>query len=62
MARGFTAAMLAGMACDGFITVAVDTVRAGAQTIRVRRLRITNAGRMAIKGLTPSVRARPGQP
>jgi hypothetical protein len=50
MARGFTAAMLAGMTCDGFITVAVDTVRAGAQTFRVRRLRITNAGRMAIKG------------
>jgi len=50
MAYGFSAAMLAGMACDGFVTSAVDTVRAGDRTIKVRRLRITDAGQRVIEG------------
>ncbi len=49
MAYGFSTAMLVGMACDGFVTVVVDTVRAGDRTIKVRRLRITDAGRKAIE-------------
>lgn len=48
MAYGCSAAMLAGMASDGFITVAIDTVRANDRTINVRRLRIADAGRKAI--------------
>jgi hypothetical protein len=44
-----SAAMLAGMVCDGFIAVVIDTVRAGDRTIKVRRLRITDAGRNAIE-------------
>jgi hypothetical protein len=50
MAYGFSTAMLAAMACDGFITVVVDTVRAGDRTMNVRRLRITDAGREMIGG------------
>ena len=49
MAYGFSTAMLTGMACDGFITVVVDTVCAGARTINVRRLLITDAGRKVIE-------------
>ena len=49
MAYGFSTAMLAGMACDGFVTVVIDTVCAGDRTIRVRRLRITEVGRKAIE-------------
>jgi hypothetical protein len=40
MAYGCSSAMLAGMVCDGFITLMVDTAR---------RLRITDAGRKAIE-------------
>jgi hypothetical protein len=29
MAYGFSTAMLAGMTCDGLVTVVVDTVRVG---------------------------------
>jgi hypothetical protein len=47
MAYG-SAAMLAGMACDGFVTVVADTIRTGDCTITVRRLRITDTGRKAI--------------
>jgi hypothetical protein len=50
MAHRFSAAMLAGMVFDGFIAVVVDMVRAGGQTISVRRLRITDVGRKAIEG------------
>jgi hypothetical protein len=49
MAYGFSTAMLVGMACDGFVTVVVDTVRVGDRTIKVRRFRITDAGRKAIE-------------
>jgi hypothetical protein len=49
MAYGLSTAMLAGMACDGFIAVVVDTVCAGDRTIKVRRLRITDIGRKVIE-------------
>jgi hypothetical protein len=48
LAHGFPAATLAGMMKDGFITEAIDTVRAGARMIDVRRLHITQAGRRAL--------------
>jgi hypothetical protein len=41
--------MLAGLSCDGLITVVVDTVCASDRTIKVRRLQITEAGRKAIE-------------
>jgi hypothetical protein len=50
MTYGFSAAMLAGMACDNFVTVVVDTIRAGRRTVKIRRLQITDAGRKAIGG------------
>jgi hypothetical protein len=49
MAYGLSTAMLAGMACDGFVTVVVDTVRVGDRTIKVRRLQITETGLKAIE-------------
>jgi hypothetical protein len=48
MAYGFSTAMLAAMACDGYVTVVVDIVRAGDRTTKVRRLQITDTGRKAI--------------
>jgi hypothetical protein len=48
MAHGISTATLAGMASDGFIAVAIDTVPAGDRLIRVRRLRITDVGRKAL--------------
>jgi hypothetical protein len=48
LAHGFQTAMLAGMVKAGFVTEAIDTVRAGARMIDVRRLRITEAGRKAL--------------
>jgi len=47
MAHGVSTAMLAGMACDGFVAVVVETVRAGDHTVKVRRFQITDAGRKA---------------
>jgi hypothetical protein len=49
MAHGCSAAMLAAMASDGFIAVAVDTFRSEDRTIKVRRFRITDIGRKAIE-------------
>jgi hypothetical protein len=48
MAYGFSTAMLAGMACDGYVAVGIDIVCAGDRTTNVRRLQITDAGRNAI--------------
>ena len=45
---GFSTAMLAGMMCDGFVTLAVETVCADGHTIKVRRFRITDIGRKAV--------------
>jgi hypothetical protein len=48
MAYG-SSAMLAGMASDGFVTAVVDTVNVCDGTPKVRRFRITDAGRKAIE-------------
>jgi hypothetical protein len=52
MAYGFSTPMLAGMVCDGFVTVAVETVCAGDRTIKVRTFRITDVGRRAVAANT----------
>jgi len=48
LAHGFPAALLAGLTRNGLATGAICTVRAGARVIQVRRLNITNAGRLAL--------------
>jgi len=48
MAYGVSMATPAGMVCDGFVTVVVETVRADDRTIKVRRFRITEAGRKLV--------------
>ena len=56
MAHGFPAALLAGLARHGLVAESIGTVRAGARVIQVRRLSITNAGRLA---LAVALRRRP---
>ena len=46
---GFSNELLAGMARDDLVTVAIDTVRAGSRTVTVRRIRITDAGRRSLE-------------
>jgi hypothetical protein len=58
MAYGFPAALLAGMAQDGLLCEAIGTMRAGARMLRVRRLSITAAGRLA---LNKAQRRRPSK-
>jgi hypothetical protein len=48
LARGFRREMLAGLAQAGLVTVATDTMRAGATPIKVKRYRITDDGRDAL--------------
>jgi hypothetical protein len=52
MPYGFSTAMLAGMVCDGFVTLAVEAVCTGGRTIKVRRFRITDVGRSAVAANT----------
>jgi hypothetical protein len=52
MAYGLSTPMLAGMVCDGFVTVTVETVCAGDRTINVRTFRITHVGRKAVAANT----------
>jgi hypothetical protein len=52
MPYGFSTAMLAGMVCDGFVSLAVEAVCAGGRTIKVRRFRITDVGRSAVAANT----------
>jgi hypothetical protein len=47
---GFQRAMLADLVLAGLATVAIETVQAGAPTIKVERYRITDDGRKAIAG------------
>jgi hypothetical protein len=49
MAHGCSRAMLAGLACDGYVAVAVDTACIDHRATIVRRIRITDAGRKAIE-------------
>jgi hypothetical protein len=48
IAHGCSAAMLAGLVCDGLVTILIETVRAGDRATKVRWLQITDAGRKAI--------------
>ncbi len=48
LADGFTRDMLAGLVLAGLATVVTQTVRSGGQTIKVERLRITDAGQAAL--------------
>jgi hypothetical protein len=50
MAQGFTADMLGGLVHDGLATAATETVSAGGRAIEVTRVKITDAGRRALKG------------
>jgi hypothetical protein len=46
---GFKPEMLAELVLAGFVTVVIETVQAGAPTIKVERYRLTDDGRKAIK-------------
>src|SRR5262245_53036609 len=48
MAHIVSTAMLAGMLCDGLVAVAIETACADDRTIKVRRFRITEAGRKLV--------------
>jgi hypothetical protein len=58
MAHGLSTAMLAGMLCDGLVTVVVETVCADDRSIKVRKFRITDAGRKLI-GVNERSSAKP---
>jgi hypothetical protein len=45
---GFTLAELAGVVHHGLATIAYETMRAGARTVSMTKLRITDAGRQAL--------------
>jgi hypothetical protein len=47
---GFTRDLLAGLVCTGLATAQRQAVKAGGKTIRVIRIRITEAGRRALDG------------
>jgi hypothetical protein len=47
---GFTRDLLAGLVGTGLATAQQQTVKAGGKTIRVVRIRITEAGRRALEG------------
>jgi hypothetical protein len=50
LAHGFSRDMLAGLVLAGLATVVTETIKAGSgRKTRVERLRITNAGRMALE-------------
>jgi len=48
MAHGLSTAILAGMLCDGLVTMMVETVYADDRPIKVRKFRITDAGRKLV--------------
>jgi len=48
--HGFTPDLLAGLVRDGFATATADRVVVGGHTAEVVRLRITNAGMLALIG------------
>jgi hypothetical protein len=48
LAHGFRRPMLAGLVVAGLATVVMETMKAGAATIKVERYRITDAGRNAL--------------
>ena len=48
LAHGFTISMLAALVLDGFATATPEIEQAGGRTIKVVRVRITDAGRRAL--------------
>src|SRR5258708_7150693 len=56
---GFNREMLAELVLTGLVTVATETVQAGAPTIKVERYRITDDGRNALKGRHPAREKQP---
>jgi hypothetical protein len=50
LAHGFDSDMIAGLVPAGFATAQRESIKAGGKTIEVVRIRITDAGRMAIEG------------
>ena len=50
LANGISADIIAGLVRTKLATVRYETVRAGSETIRLKRYRITNAGLMALQG------------
>jgi hypothetical protein len=50
LAHGFTTEMLTVLVRDGLATAAPETVHAGRRPIEVVRVRITDAGRLALAG------------
>jgi len=48
LSDGFEREMLAELVLAGFVTVAIETVQAGAPTIKVERYHITDNGRKAL--------------
>jgi len=51
-AQGFDASLIAELVNLGLATLAAERVRAGSKLIAVAKVRITEAGRSAIEGLT----------
>ena len=49
LAHGFNSDMIAGLVRTGLATAQRETVRAGGQSVEVVRIRITEAGRQALK-------------
>ena len=50
LAHEFSSDMLAGLVLAGLATVVAETLRADGPTIKIERVRITDAGRRAIEG------------
>ena len=47
---GFSRDMLSGLVVAGLATVVAETLKADGPTIKIERVRITDAGRRAIEG------------
>ena len=50
LALGFRREMLAGLVLAGLATVVTETLRVDGGTFKIERMRITDAGRLAIRG------------
>jgi hypothetical protein len=50
LGHGFSSDMLAMLVLAGLATVVTETLRVGGGTFKIERMRITDAGRLAIQG------------
>jgi hypothetical protein len=50
IAHGITTEMMVEMIADGLATASAERVVAGGKTVEIARVKITEAGRLAIKG------------